>query len=268
MTRTTAPRFETLQVEHRDGVDWLTLNRPDRFNAVSRPMIDELLRYFDGLLFDHGVRAVVLRGAGKHFCAGIDLTEADSFTASNPSSLRAQRRVAEIILRMRRCPQPIITLIHGAATGAGLAFLLASDVRYAAEGAKMNVAMSKIGLTGCDVGISYFLPRAVGASNAAEMMMGGRFVDAHKALRMGLVSDVVAKETLEATGKLMADEMMAMSPLGLRLTKEGLNMSQDAGSLEAVIALEDRGQVMCLGPFIEEGAAAFMEKRAPRYSDD
>ncbi|MDP3614864.1 MAG: enoyl-CoA hydratase/isomerase family protein, partial [Rubrivivax sp.] len=160
MTQATPHRFETLRVEHREGVDWLTLNRPDRFNAVSRLMIDELLRYFDALLFDHGVRAVVLQGAGKHFCAGIDLTEADSFTASNPSSLRAQRRVAEIILRMRRCPQPIIGLVQGAASGAGLAFALACDVRFAAEGAKFNVAMSKVGLTGCDIGISYFLPRA------------------------------------------------------------------------------------------------------------
>jgi enoyl-CoA hydratase len=106
--------------------------------------------------------------------------------------MRRQRAFAEIILRMRRCPQPIITLLHGATTGAGLAFALTSDVRYSAEGAKMNVAMSKIGVTGCDIGISYFLPRAVGTSNAAEMMMGGRFVDASKALRIGLVSDVVA----------------------------------------------------------------------------
>ena len=178
MSQAAARPYETLRVEHRNGVDWLTLNRPDRFNALNGQMIDELLRYFDTLLFDHVVRVVVLRGAGKHFCAGMDLTEADSFTASNPSSLRAQRRVAEIIARMRRCPQPIIGLVHGAASGAGLAFALACDVRFAAEGAKFNVAMSKVGLTGCDIGISYHLPRAVGTSNAAEMMMGGRFVDA------------------------------------------------------------------------------------------
>ena len=197
MSQAAARPYETLRVEHRNGVDWLTLNRPDRFNALNGQMIDELLRYFDTLLFDHVVRVVVLRGAGKHFCAGMDLTEADSFTASNPSSLRAQRRVAEIIARMRRCPQPIIGLVHGAASGAGLAFALACDVRFAAEGAKFNVAMSKVGLTGCDIGISYHLPRAVGTSNAAEMMMGGRFVDAAKALRIGLVSEVVAPDALE-----------------------------------------------------------------------
>ncbi len=260
--------YETIAIDRREGVDWLTLNRPDQFNALNRRMMEELSDYFGGLYFNHAVRVVVLRGAGRHFCAGLDLNEAGDFAASVPAGARGQRRVAEIIMRMRRCPQPIIALVQGAAAGAGLAFALAADVRYAAEGARMNVAMSKIGLTGCDIGISYFLPRAVGASNAAEMMMGGRFVDAAKALRIGLVSEVVAKDALDATGKALADEMIAMSPLGLRLTKEGLNMSQDAGSLEAVIALEDRGQVLCLGPFIEEGAAAFLEKRPPRYSDE
>ncbi len=268
MTQAPAHRFDTLQVEHRDGVDWLTLHRPERLNALNRQMIDELLRYFDTLLFDHGIRVVVLRGAGKHFCAGMDLTEAAGFAISNPSSLRLQHRVAEIILRMRRCPQPIIGLVQGAASGAGLAFALACDVRFAAEGARFNVAMSKVGLTGCDIGISYFLPRAVGASNAAEMMMGGRFVDAAKALRIGLVGDVVAPDALHATGLRMAEEMTAMSPLGLRLTKEGLNLAQDAPSLEAAIALEDRGQVLCLVPNMQEGASAFLEKRPARYSDD
>ncbi len=266
----TEPRqaYETLSIEHRNGVDWLTLDRPEQFNALNGAMIEDLLDYFGGLYFDHRVRVVVLRGAGKHFCAGLDLNETATFTSGIVAGARGQRRVAEIILRMRRCPQPVIALVQGAATGAGLAFTLAADVRYAAENARFNVAMARIGLTGCDVGISYFLPRAVGAGNAAEMMMTGRFVDAAKALRSGLVSEVVAADALAEAGAALAAEMAAMSPLGLRLTKEGLNMAQDAGSLEAVIALEDRGQVMCLGPFLEEGAAAFLEKRPPRYSDE
>lgn len=260
--------YQTLSINHHEGVDWLTLNRPDNFNALNQLMTEELLDYFGNLLFEHRVRVVVLRGAGKHFCAGLDLNEAEAFTGSVASSARGQRKVSEIIMRMRRCPQPIVALVQGAASGAGLAFALASDVRYAAEGAKMNVAMAKIGLTGCDIGISYFLPRVVGASNAAEMMMTGRFVDAQKALRIGLVSDVVPAEELEAAGRALVDDMTLMSPLGLRLTKEGLTISQDASSLEAVAALEDRGQVMCLKPFLEEGAAAFMEKRRPNYSDE
>jgi enoyl-CoA hydratase/carnithine racemase len=267
MTQAALHRFETLHLEHREGVDWLTLNRPDRFNAVSRTMVDDLLRYFDALLFDHGVRAVVLQGAGKHFCAGLDLDDMVAITANPASTARTQRAYSELIMAMRHCPQPIIALINGAAVGAGFAIALAADVRYAAEPARVSVAMAKIGLTGTDMGISYFLPRAVGSSNASELMMGGRFADAQKMLRIGLVSEVVPLADLEATGMKLADEMLAMSPLGLRLTKEGINMAQDAGSLEAAIALEDRGQVLCLLPNMQEGASAFLEKRPARYSD-
>jgi len=261
-------QYETLAIENNKGVDYLTLNRPDAFNAINQKMTEELLDYFGGLYFRHEVRVVVLRGAGKHFCSGLDLNDAGHFGQSNPADMRGQRLISEIIMRMRRCPQPIIALMQGAATGGGFAFALACDVRYAADNARMNVAMTRIGLTGCDVGISYFLPRAVGTSNAAEMMMGGRFVNAEKALRIGLVSEVVPAEALDATGQTLVDEMLAMSPLGLRMTKEGLNISQDASSLEAVVAMEDRGQVLCIAPFLEEGGKAFLEKRPPDFSDD
>ncbi len=260
--------YQTLAIEHIDGVDWLTLNRPDQFNAINQQMTEELLDYFGKLYFKHEVRIVVLRGAGKHFCSGLDLNDAGHFGASNPADMRGQRLISEIIMRMRRCPQPIIGLIQGAATGGGFAFALACDIRYAADNTKMNVAMAKIGLTGCDIGISYFLPRSVGTSNAAEMMMGGRFVKAEKALRIGLVSEVVPLEELQAMGQTLVDEMLAMSPLGLRMTKEGLNISQDAGNLEAVVAMEDRGQVLCIAPFLEEGGKAFLEKRPANYNDD
>ena len=268
MTTATETNYQTLSIEHKDGADWLTLNRPDAFNAINQVMTEELLDYFGKLYFNHAVRVVVLRGAGKHFCSGLDLNDAGHFGASNPADMRGQRLISEIIMRMRRCPQPIIGLMQGAATGGGFAFALACDVRYAAENARMNVAMAKIGLTGCDIGISYFLPRSVGTSNAAEMMMSGRFVNAKKALRIGLVSEVLESEDLEAAGQSLAKEMLAMSPMGLRMTKEGLNFSQDAGGLEVVAAMEDRGQVLCISPFLEEGGKAFMEKRPAVYNDD
>jgi enoyl-CoA hydratase/carnithine racemase len=179
--------------------------------------------------------------------------------------LGLQRQMSEIVLRMRRCPQPIIGLVRGAACGAGFALVLAADVRYAGVDARMNVAMAKIGLTGCDMGISYFLTRTVGASTAAELMMSGRFVDARRALSTGLVSEVVDVNRLEDTAETLSMEMLAMSPVGLRLTKEGIAFASDASSLEAVIAMEDRGQVLCFGPYMREGVAAFREKRTPRY---
>jgi enoyl-CoA hydratase len=261
--------YETIAVERTDDVDWLTLNRPENFNALNARLCAELQDYFSGLCTNHAVRVVIMRGAGRHFCSGYDLDEIEPITGNPPTAMRAQRAVSDIIMLMRRCPQPIVALMHGAAAGGGLALALAADVRYATQDCRMNVAMARIGLTGCDVGISYFLPRAVGASNAAEMMMTGRFVDADKALRIGLVSAVVAGPDLDATARKLADDMLAMSPLGLRFTKEGFNLAQGAGSLEAVITLEDRGQMLCAAAgYMDEGIAAFKEKRPARYIDE
>ena len=261
--------YETITVERGDGVDWLTLNRPEKFNALNSRLCGELRDYFSGLDTHHAVRVVIMRGAGRHFCSGYDLDEIERIMAKPPTSMRAQRTVSEVILCMRRCPQPIIALMHGAAAGGGLALALAADVRYATPDCRANVAMARVGLTGCDVGISYFLPRTVGASNAAEMMMTGRFVDAEKALRIGLVSEVVAREDLDEAAGRLAQDMLSMSPLGLRFTKEGFNLARDAGSLEAVIALEDRGQMLCAAAgFFKEGIAAFKEKRPAHYGDE
>ena len=163
--------YETIQVENKGSVDWLTLNRPERLNAINPMMCEELQDYFGRLPKTPKIRIVVLRGAGRAFCAGYDLLEAVNIAEANAvDGIRFQRQVSEIYMRMRRCPQPIICLAHGATTGGGLAFALASDIRIIEKNTKMNVAMIKIGLTGCDVGISYFLPRSVGNSIAAELM--------------------------------------------------------------------------------------------------
>ncbi|MDP3135452.1 MAG: enoyl-CoA hydratase/isomerase family protein [Burkholderiaceae bacterium] len=257
--------YKTLKIAHRKGVDWLTLSRPKHLNAVNPVMAEELADYFDALAQSNKVRVVVMQGEGRHFCAGFDLDNTGQMAANVLRSMEMQRQMAHIVQLMRRCPQPIVALMHGAACGAGFALALAADVRYAAQDARMNVAMARIGLTGCDMGISYFLPRAVGSGNAAEMMMGGRFVNADRALRIGLVSDVVPHDALAKTGQTLVDEMINMSPAGLRLTKEGLAFAQDANNLDAVVAMEDRGQVLCMAPYMEEGVAAFREKRAPRY---
>ncbi len=261
--------YRTLAL-HRDGaVDWLTLDRPDRLNAMDRAMCDELQDYFGALTTRLETRVVVMRGAGRAFCAGFDLKAAHDVTAGPARGIEAQRHFSEIILRMRRCPQPIVALVHGAAVGGGLALALAADVRVAAPSARMSVAMVRLGLTGCDVGISYFLPRAVGASVAAELMMTGRTIDAERALRVGLVSDVVGEAELEATGRALAADMLGTSPLGLRLTKEGLNVALGAVSLEAVRALEDRGQILCAAAgYFDEGIAAFREHRSPSYGPE
>ena len=263
------PAYTTLRIAREEGVDWLTLNRPDRLNALNATMMLELQDYFGRLYTDHAVRVVVLRGAGRAFCAGDDLKEVSIDETSGPAAgLRVQRRVSEIVMRMRRAPQPIVCLLHGAAAGGGLALALGSDIRIATQGARMNAAFIKIGLSGCDVGVSYFLPRLVGASVAAEMLMTGRFVDADRALRIGLVSEVVPEAELEAVARGYVADLLAASPLGLRLTKECLNMNIDAPSLESAIALEDRNQILTVqSADFSEGVRAFREKRPPRYRD-
>jgi enoyl-CoA hydratase/carnithine racemase len=261
--------YETLQVVKEGAIDWLTLNRPTVLNAMSRTMMLELQHYFGALYTDHSVRVVVVTGAGRGFCAGLDLKEDRVTNEAGPvAGLRVQRRVSEIVMRMRRAPQPIIALINGPASGGGFALALASDIRLAAPAARMNAAFIRIGLTACDVGVSYFLPRLVGSALASELLLTGRFLDAERAQRVGLVSQVVAQDELLAAGRAMAQEILANSPIGVRLTKECLNMSIDAGGLEAVIAMEDRQQILVAQTGdMREGIGAFLEKRKPAYRD-
>jgi enoyl-CoA hydratase/carnithine racemase len=261
--------YKTIIVESEGAIDWLSLNRPESLNTITPEMCEELQAYFGKLQFNHETRVVILQGAGRSFCAGYDLKAANGVNAGPITGLRFQRQVSEIYIRMRRCPQPIICLAHGAITGGGLAFALASDVRIVSDDAKINVAMVKVGLTGCDVGISYFLPRSVGQSVAAELMMTGRFITPERALTLGLVSAVVSQENLREEGLSIAEDMLKTSPLGLRLTKEGLGISIDSSSLESTVALEDRGQILCASAgLFEEGINAFLEKRPSNYPDD
>lgn len=265
---------EALLVDHRDGVDWVTLNRPDSLNALDPSLIDALNDYFGRLQRDRKTRVVVLKGAGANFCAGLDLKHAmarragENATPGVTESLDSQRRIADIVMLMRRCPQPIISLIRGAAAGGGFALALASDVRIAGRSARMNCAFIKLGLGGCDIGTSYFLPRLVGVSVASELILTGRFIGAERALMTGLVSELVEDDQLEAAAQPFVDAMMAASPVGLRLSKECLNMAVDAGSIEQVIAMEDRNQVLCSrSEDFKEGVAAFIEKRKPVYGN-
>ena len=259
--------YETLDLRQEGAVAWLTLNRPDSLNALNPTLVTELREFFGSLPQRTDLRVVVLRGAGRAFCAGLDLKEPGNGDGSADSTLRGQRRISEIAIQMRRCPQPIIACIQGAAAGGGFALALASDVRIAGESARMNAAFIKLGLSACDVGVSYLLPRLIGASVAYELMLTGRFIHADRALATGLVSTVVPDDRLEEEARKLADEMILTSPLGLQLTKECLNASLDAGSLEAAIAMEDRNQAFCAqSGDVQEGIAAFLQKRRPRWA--
>ena len=215
-----------LLIERRGAVEIATLNRPERLNALSEGLVDELNAYFGALADRSEVRVVILRGAGRGFCAGLDIQE-DRSSDETPvlRTLRTQTRIGNIYRKMRACPQPIIALGHGAACGGGLSLLLAS-----------------------------------------EMILTGRFIDAERALRAGLVSEIVEEEALLDRGLALASEMLATSPYGLRLSKQALNLNIDAPSLEAAMAIEDRQQVILSATEDHrEALAAFLEKRAPDY---
>ncbi len=262
--------WQALTVEGRAGgeVEWVTMNRPDRLNALDDVLVEELSRYFGDLATNRDVRIVVLRGAGRAFCAGLDLQAGGNRQDWDTiDRLRHQRSIAEIVMRMRYAPQPIVSLVHGPACGGGFAMALASDIRIAGESARMNAAFVRLGLSACDIGVSYFLPRLVGASLAAELMLTGDFIHAERALACGLVSRVVPDDQMEDAAAPLIEQMLTTSPLGLRLTKEALRMSLDAPSLESAIAMEDRNQILAAtSPDFGEGVRAFFEKRRPDYS--
>ena len=263
--------YDTLKLDRRGEVEILSLNRPLVLNAISPEMARELSGYFEGLKLRLDVRVVILRGEGRLFCAGADLGAA-AFAA--PGAGRARRQMAMqklysgVVRAMRACPQPIVALLHGAACGGGLSLALAADVRYAAPNARMNAAYIKVGLGGCDMGAGYLLPRLVGLSNASEFLLTGRFIDAERALRMGLVSEIAPEDSLLDLGLALAADMLKTAPMGLRMTKETLNAEIDAPGLDAALTLEDRQQVILLETADHrEAVQAFLEKRPPVYKD-
>lgn len=259
---------EPLLIERRGPIEILTLDRPDALNALSRSMTEALVDYFEGLHRRTDVRVVVMRGNGRAFCAGLDLKGWEKPEDSTPvlHTLGTQTMIGNIYRRMRSCPQPIIALAQGPACGGGFSLLLSADVRFGAPSLRMNAAYIKIGLGGCDMASSYLLPRLVGRSIASELLLTGRFIHADRALRVGLLSDVVEEDKLLETGLALADEMLLTSPYGLRLTKQALELNTDAQSMEAAMAIEDRQQVILSATQDSaEARQAFFEKRPPEY---
>ncbi len=278
--------FETIKFElNSNGIGILTLNRPDNLNAMSFQMFEDLNNILDKLMINLDCRVVILRGRGRAFCAGLDLKEMKVLNVKKkpeeykkfyyldaPEVLKNriyfQSRLSRVIVKMRKISQPIIAIIHGAATGGGFALALASDIRIAGEKARFNNAFIKLGLSGSDVGTSYFLPRLIGLSRATEILYTGRFVDAEEAERIGLVFKLVRGDDskLLASAMEIAEELLTKSPLGLRMTKEAINLSQDSPSLETIIQLENRAQGLCSSSSdVLEGVSAFFEKRKPKY---
>jgi enoyl-CoA hydratase len=241
-------------------------------NALSVGLVIELREAVQEIHRDRGVRVAVLRGAGRGFCSGADLKGDDARVPGTEkmgelgSIYKMQESLAETILALHECEKPIVAAVHGAAVGGGLALALAADVRIAAEGTRFGAVFIRVGLSACDVGVSYFLPRIVGAGRAAELMLTGRHFDAAEAERLGMLHAVVPEAELLERALAKAREIAANSEYGVWMTKRGLWTNLDAPSLRHAIELENRQQV--LGTFtgnMVEAMHAFREKRPPRW---
>ena len=246
----------------------LTLNRPDVGNAFSGAMVDALYQTFSALAARDDIRVVVLEGAGKHFCSGLDLV--DGGWGFNERSvgmlLGVQRRIGRLYLAMRRCPQTIVATVQGAAYGGGLSLAAAADLRVADTTAKFCAAYIRIGLTGADMASSYLLPRLVGGSFAAEMMMTGRAYPAEAMDKRGFLSHLTEPGERQPAVAALVTDLLATAPLGLRLTKEAVHLGIDSSSMEATMALEDRHQtLLSMTDDAAEAMHAFQERRPPEY---
>jgi enoyl-CoA hydratase len=267
--------METIDYESRGTIGYLTLRRPERLNAISHEMLRELHQFFDERRRDYATRVLIVTGAGRGFCAGLDLKAGDEQGNWQPgvgpiqNSYTFQEDIAELVIKMRRCPQPIIAAVNGPATGGGLSIAIASDMRIGTENARFACSFLNLGLSGCDVGSSYHLPKLIGASWSADMIYSGRIVDSAEAKEIGLLNRIATQEELlPACTQIAEGWIRRSSPMGLRLSKEVLNETITGVSMENALKLENRNQILA-GATADsaESRSAWAEKRDPVWRD-
>jgi enoyl-CoA hydratase len=264
-----------LKFEQRGPVGILTLERPERLNAIDHAMLTGLRAFFDERHRDYNTRLIIITGAGRGFCAGLDLKAGAEQGQWQPGVgpvqdvMTFQEDIADLMVKMRNCPQPLIAAVNGAATGGGLSIAIACDMRIGTENARFACSYLNLGLGGADVGSSYFLPKIVGSAHAADMLYSGRIVDAAEAKEMGLITRVVSQEDLIPTAVTLAEAILRKaSPMGLRLTKQVLNETVTGISLDTALKLENRNQILA-GQTADarEARQAWAEKRDPVWRD-
>jgi enoyl-CoA hydratase/carnithine racemase len=250
---------EALEIEQPSpGAVLLRLNRPQRLNAINEGLLGELNGACDRIAADREVRVVVLTGAGRGFCSGLDMRDFGPSMlgpeAPGLEKLRFQEAMARLPERFRALPQPVIAAVNGPAVGGGLALVLAADVRIGAQSSSFGNAAIRIGLSGAEMGMSYHLPRVVGTSVAADWMLTGRTVPSEEAFHAGLLSAVLDDDRLMDHALEIAAQIASHSPLAVQLTKRALQVNTDAPGLQAALEVENRNQVIAHAS--EEAAAA------------
>ena len=250
----------------RPDVVLITLDRPDKLNALSYGLVEDLHRTLDDVKADNECRVVVLTGAGRGFCSGLDLTEPFPEEAKDGlefprSSMRWQERIAELTTKLVHLRQPVIAAVNGPAYGGGFALALASDIRIASADARFCTQFIKLGLGGCDIGVSYTLPRIVGAGQAFDLILTARTVDAAEALRLGLVSRISDGAVLD-DALAIAETLCTFGRFGVESTKQVLWANLEASSLEAALQVENRSQILAsTSGELREAAAAFANRK-------
>lgn len=249
------------------GVATVTLDRPERLNALTFEVYDELKETFDALDTEPGVRSIVLTGAGRAFCSGGDVEDiiGELFGRDYRGLLDFTRRTGALILSMLRCRRPIVGALNGTVAGAGAVIAAACDLRIASEDAKIAYLFTKVGLSGADMGASWLLPRIVGMGRAMELLMTGDFTDAHEAHRIGLYNRVVSKDEVVNEAHGWAERLARGPSFGLEVTKK-MVLREASMDLESAMAAEVEIQAACMeDPNFRESYDAFVAKRAPRF---
>ena len=254
--------------DQRDGIGTITLNRPERLNAITFEVYHELTDFIAQLRDEKDVRVVIITGAGRAFCSGGDVRDIIGELQGRDAEglLEFTRLTCALIHNMRALPKPIIASLNGTVAGAGACIALASDIRIAAEAAKIAFIFVKVGLAGTDMGATYLLPRVVGLAKATELLMTGDFVEAAEGAAIGLYNRVVPPDQLEAATREFAEKLANGPSLGIAKTKEMLNREMHMG-FESALEAEAVAQALCMQtPDFKEAHAAFLEKRPAKFS--
>jgi len=255
--------FET----NASGVATITLNRPERLNALTFEVYRELTDTFAALRIEPEVRAVVITGAGRAFCSGGDVHDiiGELFKRDMEGLLAFTRMTCELVANIRDLHKPVIASLNGTTAGAGACIALASDIRIASEEAKIAFLFVKVGLSGADMGAAYLLPRVVGLAKATELLYTGDFISAAEAERIGLYNRVVPGSQLKATTQELADRLAQGPAFALAKTKELLDREAHM-NLEAALECEAQAQAICMQhPDYREAYEAFVDKRAAKF---
>jgi enoyl-CoA hydratase/carnithine racemase len=261
------PKSFLYTLDSTTAVATITLNRPERLNALTFDVYRELRDSFRALDTEPGVRAIIISGAGRAFCTGGDVEDiiGKLFTRDAAGLLEFTRLTGDLILSIRQCRRPVVAALNGTVAGAGAVIAAASDIRIAAESAKIAFLFSRVGLTGADMGAAWLLPRIVGMAHASELLMLGDFISAERAAEIGLYNRVVPGELLMAEATAFAARLARGPSIALGLTKQALN---EEASMDLVTAIEReaKAQADCMQhPNFREAYEAFRAKREPNF---